>query len=483
MKDLQQEKVVRHTILKYKMISPGDLIIAGVSGGPDSLVMLHLLKGLQKEFNFKLHVGHVDHSLRGEEAEEEARWVKETAENWGISCTVTKVNVPQYVQETGVSVEEAGHILRKRFFLELLAEVGAQKIALAHQADDQAETVLMHFLVGAGMQGLQGLKPVNYPFIRPLIFMRREAIEAYCRAHSLEPRQDSSNKNVVFLRNKIRHQVIPWLAEKTNPNLVETLNRTAYILQGDEDFLQSETKRLAQKYVQLKNNMLRLSINDWAVIPQGMQRRLIRLVYMKIGGKQGLDFLHVERVQNLIKEGQVGKYLQLPGKITVEKGYGELYYSQGENNKLRSSNSIGKNIMEKIRERPLKIPGETFIPETGQRIIADIVDVVGMASGLGDRDKMKVYFPWEEPFPLFYVRSRRAGDRISPSGLQGTKKLKDYFIDKKLPRKERDNILLVASGQDIVWIPGLVLTENSREKSLSGKYLALSIINPSPSQE
>ena len=213
MKDLQLEKVVRDTIVKYKMIVPGDLLIAGVSGGADSLAMLHLLKGLQEEFNFKLHVGHVDHSLRGKEAEEEARWVQETAENWGIPCTVTKVNVPQYVQERGFGRRSRAYTAPK-YFLELMTEVGAQKIALAHQANDQAETVLMQFLVGAGMQGLQGIKPVNLPFIRPLIFLQRESIEAYCREHSLEPRQDASNKNLIFLRNKIRHEVIPWLAEK-----------------------------------------------------------------------------------------------------------------------------------------------------------------------------------------------------------------------------------------------------------------------------
>ena len=478
MKDLQLDKVVRRTILKYKMISPGDLVVAGVSGGPDSLAMLHLLKELREGFKFKLHVGHVDHSLRGKEAEEEARWVKKTANNWGIPCTVSKVNVPQYVKENGVSVEEAGHILRKKFFLDLLAEVGAQKIALAHQADDQAETVLMHFLVGAGMQGLQGIKPVNYPFIRPLILIRREAIEAYCQAYSLEPRQDSSNNNDIFLRNKIRHQVLPWLAEKTNPSLVEALNRTAYILQDDEDYLQSETEKLAHQYVKTKDEKISLSLSDWAGIPQGMQRRLIRLVYMKTGQKQGLGFLHVEEVQNLIKEGQVGKYLPLPGMITVEKGYGELFYTRTENKK-RSLNGIKKNMIEKIKERPLNIPGETFIPETGQRIFADIVDaeVVDATASSGDRERKKVYLPWEEPFPQFYVRSRRAGDRISPLGLRGTKKLKDFFIDKKIPRRERDDILLVVSGKDIIWIPGLLFTENSSMKSNSGKYLVLSIIN------
>ncbi|MDD4146577.1 MAG: tRNA lysidine(34) synthetase TilS, partial [Clostridia bacterium] len=187
MKELQ--KVVRETIQRYQMIVPGDIVIAGVSGGPDSLTMLHLLKELQDDFAFRLHVAHVDHSFRGKEAEDEALWVKETAEKWGLPCTLTKINVPQIAREKGVSAQEAGHFIRKKFFFELLKKLGAQKIALGHQADDQAETVLMHFLVGAGLEGLQGIVPKNGPLIRPLLYLRREEIEAYCQENSLEPRR------------------------------------------------------------------------------------------------------------------------------------------------------------------------------------------------------------------------------------------------------------------------------------------------------
>lgn len=465
MRELSQ--VVRETIQKYQMILPGEIVIAGVSGGPDSLTMLHLLKELQDELDFSLHVAHVDHSFRGKEAEEEASWVKETAAKWGLPCTVTKVNVPEIAREQGVSAQEAGHLVRKKFFLGLLEKLGAQKIALGHQADDQAETVLMHFLVGAGLEGLQGIVPLNGPMIRPLIFLRRAEIETYCRENSLEPRRDPSNKKDIYLRNKIRQQIIPWLEEKINPNLVETLNRTAAIIQDEEDFLRRETAKAARRLMQKSEKKISLSLPGWGSLHPGMQRRLIRLAYQQLGKNQGLAFFHVEEVRNFMQEGQVGKYLQLPGRIVVEKGYEEILFYEEESISL---NNGGGGIAEQL----LKIPGETLIPETGQRIRAEIVE-----ADVGQSQKGKVYLPWAEPLPQFYVRSRRAGDRFSPLGLQGTKKVKDYFIEKKIPRKKRESILLVTTDEEIVWIPELALTERSSKKSKSGKYLVLTIVNPS----
>jgi tRNA(Ile)-lysidine synthase len=463
MNELQKE--VKKTIQEYRLISPGDLVIAGVSGGPDSLTMLHILKELQTVLNFKLHVAHVDHSFRGKEAEEEARWVKETAEKWGLPCTVTKVNVPYIAQEKGISAQEAGHLVRKKFFLELLKKLGAQKIALGHQADDQAETVLMHFLVGAGLEGLRGIVPKNDPLIRPLLFLRRKEIEAYCRENFLEPRRDPSNQKDIYLRNKIRHQIIPWLEEKSNPNLVETLNRTASILQADEDFLQKETIKLAKEFIQLKEKKVSLFLKRWDLLHIGMQRRLIRCAYGKLGKTQGLAFFHVEEVRSFMKNGQVGKVLQLPGKINVEKSYEEiLFYDR---------NSVSLNP-EGITERFLKVPGETFIPETGQKIIAEIIEGVP-----GQSEKGKVYLPWEESLSKFYVRSRKAGDRFSPFGLQGTKKLKDFFREKKIPHQKRNCLVLVVEGEEIVWIPGLALTEKCRMQSKNGEYLVLTLHNSS----
>ncbi len=225
----EMREKVKATLIEYRMIEPGELVIVGVSGGPDSLALLHLLSTLQEELAFRLHVAHVDHCLRGKEAEEEAAWVQETARRWGLPCTVKKIDVPALAREKGFSFEEAGHLARKNFFLQLRTGLGAQKIALGHQADDQAETLLMHFLVGTGLEGLQGLLPVNPPLIRPLLFLRKAEIESYCQKNGLVPRRDPSNQDNSYLRNRVRNLVLPWLEEKINPNLIATLNRTCLL--------------------------------------------------------------------------------------------------------------------------------------------------------------------------------------------------------------------------------------------------------------
>ena len=163
-------------INRYKLIVPGELVIAGVSGGPDSLALLHILNRLKNELAFNLHVAHLDHSFRGKEAQEEAVWVKEIAESWGLPCSLARRDVPALAKSRGLSPQDAGRLARKEFFLKLRKELGAQKIALGHQADDQAETLLMHFLTGTGPEGMRGILPANGPWIRPLLFVRREEI-------------------------------------------------------------------------------------------------------------------------------------------------------------------------------------------------------------------------------------------------------------------------------------------------------------------
>ncbi|MDD2433262.1 MAG: tRNA lysidine(34) synthetase TilS [Clostridia bacterium] len=338
-------------------------------------------------------------------------------------------------------------------------------MALGHQADDQAETVLMHFLVGAGLEGLQGLVPQNGPLIRPLLFLRRQEIEAYCRENCLEPRRDPSNEQNIYLRNQIRNQIIPWLAEKINPNLVETLNRTASILQVEEDFLEQETTKRAEKLIRIKGEKVSLALAGWDVLHLGMQRRLIRLAYRQLGEKQGLAFDHVEKVGDLMQKGQVGKVLQLPGKINAEKSYAEILFYKRPGFSAHNK---------KITPRCLKIPGETLIPETGQKIRVEVREGVP-----GQSEKNKVYLPWEKVATEIYVRSRQAGDRFAPPGLAGTKKVKDFFREQKIPQGKREQIILVVVGAEIVWIPGLAVTKKCFLRSKKEKYLVLTLKNSS----
>jgi tRNA(Ile)-lysidine synthase len=449
----------KETIIKYAMIKQGDLVIAGVSGGPDSLVLLHLLRALGHELAFRVHVAHVDHCLRGRQAEEEACWVREKAGEWGFPCTVTKIDVPAIAREKGLSFEEAGHFVRRRFFLDLRQKIGAQKIALGHQADDQAETILMHFLVGTGLEGLRGIMPVDLPFIRPLLFLKRAEVELYCEENGLLPRRDPSNEDEAYLRNRIRRQVIPWLAEKVNPNLVATLNRTAQIIQQDEDYLQQEMTKLVPRFFSFQaEGGSCLHLEGWDALHPSMQRRLIRYAYQSLcpGGawaekeetrlRQGLDFCHVEAVRELAQSKETGKELHLPGAVRAEKGYGLVLFSQQDGRGEARKEGV------EIGARLLPIPGELFIPETGQRIITELVNEIKPRG-------QTVFWPYEEKkekgLPEIIVRSRRPGDKIALAGMAGTKRLKTLFNEKKVPTRLRDRILLICVENNIVWIPQL----------------------------
>mgnify|MGYP000915913400 CR=1 FL=1 len=453
---------VRDTIQRYEMIAADELVIAGVSGGPDSLTMLYLLKELAQELHFQVHVAHLDHSFRGKEAEEEARWIKETARDWGLRCTLAKRDVPALAKEKGLSPEDAGRLARQEFFLELAHTMKARKIALGHQADDQAETVLMHFLIGSGLQGLQGILPVRGPFIRPLLFIKRKEIEEFCRQRGLEARKDPSNRENIYLRNRIRNQLMPWLLENINPNLVDTLNRNAHVLAADEAFLQEKTREIIKRYITASEDQAVFSLHKWDTIPLSLQRRLIRHAWMLIGQKQGLTYLHVEEIRRLADGGQVGKMLHLPGKTVVEKNYGSLIFYPRKKTKKPDP----------IMERQLAIPGETFIPETRQVIVAKISSCVPESL-----DNQSIYLPWRGMPPKLYSRSRREGDRFSPRGLHGSKKLKDYYIEKKIPQKNRDRILLIADDREVIWVPGWGVGGKCNTIEENAHYVTLSVVD------
>lgn len=484
-------KKIKENIKKYRMIEPGDLVIAAVSGGPDSLVLLHILRVLQTELAFRLHVAHVDHCLRGRQAEEEAYWVGKTAQEWGLPCTVTKIDVPAIARENGLSFEEAGHFARKKYFFDLLQTIGAQKIALGHQADDQAETLLMHFFVGTGLDGLQGIAPVNLPLIRPLLPLRREEIELYCQGNGLKPRRDPSNQDNAFLRNRIRNQVIPWLEEKINPNLVATLNRTAQIIQADEDYLQKELARLLPVYLKKMPYGSCLQLKGWETLHPSMQRRLIRYAYEEqnvaekqidtrehnVEKKQGLPFGHVEEVRHFAETRQTGKVLHLPGKVRVVKGYGEISFYH-ETQPPEEAGEEGE-----INEQLLKIPGETFLSETGQRIITKLVEKVEQFADEKGVKQDTIILSCTRGLPKLSVRSRRPGDRIAVPGMTGTKKLKTIFNEKKVPLGRRNRILLICVENNIVWIPQLKLVSPkivSDKENIVGegenRYLVVTIV-------
>jgi len=449
------------TISENRLILPGELVIVGVSGGPDSLALLHALSILSKRGNFSLHTAHLNHSFRGQEADDEAMWVKKTSESWGIPCTVIKEDVPAIAKKEGLSPQEAGHRVRKEFFLTLLHRLKAQKIALGQQADDQAETILMHLLSGAGSEGLQGIRLASFPFIRPLLFITRQEIEEYCRLNGLEPRQDPSNSKNIYLRNRIRNQLMPWLKENINPNLVASLQKTAAILQSEEDYWRELVAEFAREHIKREESGdVKLVLAAFNGQPVALQRRIIRTVCQEITGEQGLAFFHVEEIRKLALQGQVGKRLDLPGELLVVRDYRELLFTLNYQEQPNGG----------IQPRKLKIPGKVLVPETGQLITATI------RSEKPEAGVNRVWLPLEDhEMPDLCCRSRQTGDWLTPLGMTGRKKLKEFFIDRKVPRPMRERLLLIAMGKEVIWIPGLAVSNRMKGESPVNRYLVLEI--------
>ena len=433
---------VLHTIHKYNMLLPGERVLVGISGGPDSVTLLHVLKQIRKDMDIEVYAAHVHHGIRGTVADRDAEFVAQLCQQWNVPLFVKRVDVPRLADEWGLTLEEAGRIVRYRFFDEVLRDIRGHKIALGHNRDDQAETILHHILRGAGMQGLQGIRPVRQnKFIRPLIEVSRAEIEEYCHRNGLEFRIDATNHDVAYTRNRIRHELIPYIKQHFNPNIVDALVRMGTIIRDEEEFLQDYCQKEYSRLVEaVDQNQLRIDLKGFLARPIAVRRRVLRMALMAIGGT--LDEIganHVEDVLDMAFSSTTGSMLTLPNGIKVLKDYGSIVVWRGE---LHSPVPPF--------EYPLDIPGSVTIKECGIEVVAQRVQYEEVSFS----SSWRVYIDGDTICGRLWVRNRRQGDRFKPFGMEGTKKLKEYFIDRKVPRKERDCIPLVVDEKNIIWVVG-----------------------------
>ncbi len=436
--------VVRRTIERYGMLAPGDGVVVAVSGGPDSLALLHLLWSLREDFALSLHVAHLNHLLRGEAAEADAAFVRDTAERLGLPVTVEEVPVAALAREEGLSLEEAGRVARYRFFRKVCDAVGFRRVALGHTRDDQAETVLMRLLRGAGPAGLAGIPPVRDGWIiRPLIDVSRADVEAYCRAHGLEPRRDATNESTAFLRNRIRLELLPHLEAVYHPGLRRVLAQTAEILRAEDEWLGEQAAGALSGLLRADGPHLVLRADGLGRLPPALRRRAVRLAAARLGIAVGaLTFDHVERILGLCG-ARPGKAVALPGGGEARREQDAVVLSPGR------AGLTGFQY-------EWAVPGSLNVPEAGVRLTADLLEgpsPPGDPAFRGDGREVTVLDADRVPLVLT-VRSRRPGDRLRPLGLGGEKKLQDLFVDAKVPRRLRDRVPVVAAGDRIAWVVG-----------------------------
>lgn len=453
-------KVVKGWVASHNLIKPGSKILAACSGGPDSLALVHILNKLKEELSFSLAVACVNHMFRPEAAEE-ADYVANFAASLGLESFVTAIDVPAYAAANKLSAEEAARMLRYQYLRKVAAEWGGAQIATGHHRDDQVETVLINLLRGAGSGGLRGMQPASGGIIRPLLAVNRQDIEAYCLEQELEPRYDSSNLKTNYLRNRIRIKLLPTMEAEYNPAIREALWRLAELAGAEHEYLSQEAAKLWGTVAVAGDNV---AINSKALagLHKALQRELIRqAIEKKRGALTGISYDHVEKLLSMALSGTVGSLLPLPGGLIARKTYQGLELQAG---------TAGQKppLIQKFEPTEIVVPGETNVNNI--KILAELV-----TDPLFKPRRDTALFDFEELRLPLTVRPRQQGDRFRPLGLGGSKKLKEFFIDNKVPEYERDSVPLIADRQEILWVAGYRQSEHGRITEKTKKILQLSI--------
>ncbi len=482
---------VRRAIDEYGMLSQGDTAVVAVSGGPDSTALLSLLSSLRGELCFSLHLAHLNHRLRGREAEKDVLYVKRLARRFGLPITTGKKDVPALIRRRKLSPEEGARQARYEFLQKVAWKVKAGKIAVGSTADDQAETVLMRLLRGSGLKGLAGIFPRRplggselFPsppentfnpqldIIRPLLEVSRAEIEDYLKRVGLCPRLDTSNRKSVYLRNRIRRELLPCLAKDYNPHIKSILSGLARVLQADEEYLAGQTEEGFSRVARKKKQQVIINVDKLKTLPLCMQRRILRKgIALVKGNLRGISLAQLDDILGIIR-GVSGLEIHLPQDIVASRSYGELIIS-----KKHQAKKGRFDYQPVFREVSLEVPGETEIKKLNLRIHCSLlprgrVRLPGKGSPF-PRDR--VYFDFSEIKLPLLIRPRRRGDSFQPLGLQGRKKLKDFFIDEKISREERDKIPLLVQGEDVLWVIGHRQGEEAKVTGETKKVLRVKI--------
>ncbi len=452
------------TVEEHQLIKSGDKIVVAISGGPDSVSLIHLLHRLKSRLGIELYGAHLNHNIRGIDAQMDARYVLNLCEELNIICFIKSADVESYGKKNQLTSEQAGRILRYEFFDEVLKKVEADKIAVAHNKNDQGETVLMRLLRGTGMQGLTAIQYQRDNIIRPLLDVHRKEIEKYCDHHNLMPRTDLSNLTSIYHRNKIRRELIPYLEEHYNPSVLDSLVKTANILKEDYDYIEKQAQTMYKELVYFeKKDQVSFSIPALEKLHPAMKARMLRRAGEELMGKgELLSYQQVQNLLELLDKKQTGKTIHLPMNLEAVISYDKLIFSKEREEEV-----------EPFKEK-LAVNDTTYVHalKAGFELKVFPAEDVDKVS----KDKFVKHFDFDKFQQDIVVRNRRDGDRFWPLGLSGKKKLKDFFIDCKVERRERDLIPLICHGKDIVWVVGYRISDKYKITDRTQQILSIRLL-------
>ncbi len=448
-------KRIEKFIQKYHMLTCGDKVIAGVSGGADSVCLFLMLLELREKIGFDLIAVHVHHGLRGEAADQDQRFVEALCEQHRIPLEIFRVNLESIAKKRKQSLEEAGRMVRREAFDSVCQKYGGNKIALAHHQNDNAETLLWNLSRGTGLDGLGGIRPVNGKFIRPLLCMNRKEIEEYLSKRKQSYCIDETNAGTDYTRNKLRHLVLPILEEQVNSAAVRHMNETMEQIWELQEYMQEQVEAAYQECVQEHSEKacwIQIQQNSFETFPELIKKMVIRKGMEQVGGKKrDLSHKHVDVMMELMNK-QVGRTVDLPYEMHAKRNYEGIRlekrrtYSSGEEKKAE--------IMQECMSE-LNIPGEIILADRNLKVRCKILE---KPKNLSIKDiPQKIYTKWFDYDIIkssLYIRTRQAGDNIVIDEKGHQKKLKSWFVDEKIPKEVRDSQLLLAENNDILWVLG-----------------------------
>jgi tRNA(Ile)-lysidine synthase len=444
---------INHAIEEYHLLDPGEKVVVAVSGGPDSVALLKVLEMLSSEYGLTLIVAHLNHGLR-ENAPAEERFVRRLAQDMGLVFESKSVDAGSLRRRTGKGIEDTSREVRYNFLNDVARKHGARKIALGHHSNDQTETVLMNFLRGSGPTGLKGMLPArDSTYIRPLLGVTRIEIISFLERHGLQFVTDASNADQRYLRNRIRHTLMPLLTARYNPKLDESINSMAEIMRMEDDYMGMATANaLSSLGVAPADSKFKILICDFLEYHEAMQRRIMKhlLEGLSPNGK-GIGFKHIKAALGLFRSDHPGVRVNLPCKIEARREYDTVVISREKAGEEGISIKGCDDLYYEFTP-----PGTVKMAELGKKMTFELVDG---PIDVKTNDRDVVFMDYGRISPPLVIRAVRPGDRMQPLGMKGMKKIKCVMIDGKIPLVHRRKIPLVLDQEAVLWIAGLRLSE------------------------
>lgn len=468
-------KELQNNIERHKLFSPGDKLVVGVSGGADSIALLHGLVALSRldGWQFRLHVAHLHHGIRGAEADGDETFVRETAASLRLPSTMERVDVPDEARRSQMTLEEAARFCRYTFLERVCRLTEAGAVAVAHHADDNAETVIQRLFRGTALRGLAGMRPKrplssssNVQLVRPMLNFRRDDIRAFLQRENIAFREDSTNEATKATRNRIRHEILPLIERTINPQVVEALQRLSEHAAGLHDHLNETAVRLLASLIvhedesEVVLDASGLTKKRWIV-----QTEAIRLAYHKLTPhERDLTFRHLSAVADLAADSGSGRSIDLPGGIRAIKSYNKLVLARPH-----------ENDVEESVELPLSVPGQTVLVQFGLEIEAKLETLETPPGGdlHAGKPADEEWLDWDAVVPPLAVRGRRRGDRFWPLGMPADKRLAEFLLDNKVPKEERDRVAILCDQKGPLWVIPLRIDQRARLTERTRRVLRL----------